>query len=82
MPQALLIVCEGKTEEAYFNILLDIYRPPRFVKVEVVGQKGQHLSLRFDLSRWFSAYLQNFKRLGYKRSPAFYRQNRLIFSNK
>ena len=45
MPQALLIVCEGKTEEAYFNILLDVYRPPRFVKVEVVGQKGQHLSL-------------------------------------
>ena len=45
MPQALLIYCEGKTEEAYFNILLDIFRLPRYVKVEVSGQRGQHLAL-------------------------------------
>lgn len=45
VPQALLIYCEGKTEEAYFNILLDIFRLPRYVKVEVSGQRGQHLAL-------------------------------------
>jgi hypothetical protein len=45
MPRALLVYCEGKTEEAYFNILLDYYRPPAFVDVVVYGQKGQHIVL-------------------------------------
>ena len=38
LPRILLIVCEGKTEKAYFDILGDIYRPPQFVKVVVYGQ--------------------------------------------
>lgn len=45
MPRAFLILCEGKTEEAYFNILFDVYRPPQYVEVEVLGQKGQHIAL-------------------------------------
>ena len=45
LPRILLIVCEGKTEKAYFDILGDIYRPPQFVKVVVYGQQGQHLAL-------------------------------------
>lgn len=45
MPRVLLVYCEGKTEEAYFNILLDFYRPPAFVDVVVHGQKGQHIVL-------------------------------------
>ena len=44
-PRALLICCEGKTEEAYFNALLDFFRLPAFVQVEVYGQRGQHLAL-------------------------------------
>lgn len=45
MPRALLICCEGKTEEQYFNILLDFYRLPAYVEVEVYGQEGQHITL-------------------------------------
>lgn len=45
MPRALLICCEGKTEEQYFNILLDFHRPPAYVEVEVYGQEGQHIAL-------------------------------------
>jgi len=45
LPRVLLIVCEGKTEKAYFDILSDIFRSPRFVKVVVYGQQGQHLAL-------------------------------------
>ena len=45
MPRILLIYCEGKTEESYFNILLDLYHLPSYVEVEVYGQKGQHLTL-------------------------------------
>ncbi|WP_165246682.1 RloB family protein [Adlercreutzia sp. ZJ141] len=45
IPRVLLVYCEGKTEEAYFNILFDFYRPPAFVEVEVYGQKGQHVAL-------------------------------------
>lgn len=45
LPRILLIVCEGKTEKAYFDILSDIFRSPRFVKVVVYGQQGQHLAL-------------------------------------
>ena len=41
----MLVYCEGKTEEEYFNILLDFHRPPGYVQVEVYGQKGQHLAL-------------------------------------
>ena len=44
-PRALLICCEGKTEEQYFNILLDFRRPPAYVEVEVYGQEGQHIAL-------------------------------------
>lgn len=44
-PRILLIFCEGKTEEEYFNILLDFYRPPAYVEVAIYGQKGQHISL-------------------------------------
>ena len=44
-PRVLLVYCEGKTEEGYFNILLDFHRPPGYVQVEVYGQKGQHLAL-------------------------------------
>lgn len=44
-PRVLLIYCEGKTEEEYFNILLDFYRLPTYVEVEVHGQKGQHIAL-------------------------------------
>ena len=42
VPRALIICCEGKTEKAYFEILLDFYRPPAYVMVKVLGQKGQH----------------------------------------
>lgn len=42
VPRALIICCEGKTEKAYFETLLDFYRPPAYVMVEVLGQKGQH----------------------------------------
>lgn len=45
VPRILLIVCEGKTEKAYFDILSDIFRPPQFVQVMVYGQQGQHLAL-------------------------------------
>lgn len=45
IPRALLICCEGKTEEAYFNALLDFFRLPAFVAVEVYGQEGQHYAL-------------------------------------
>ena len=45
VPRALLIYCEGKTEEEYFNALLDFYRLPWFVEVEVYGQRGQHYAL-------------------------------------
>lgn len=45
MPRVLLVYCEGKTEEEYFNILLDFHRPPAFVEVAVYGQKGQHITL-------------------------------------
>ena len=44
-PRLLLIYCEGKTEEEYFNILLDFYRLPAYVEVAVFGQKGQHIAL-------------------------------------
>ena len=44
-PRALLICCEGKTEEQYFNILLDFHRLPAYVEVEVYGQEGQHIAL-------------------------------------
>lgn len=44
-PRVLLVYCEGKSEEKYFNILLDFYRPPAYVEVEVYGQKGQHFAL-------------------------------------
>lgn len=44
-PRAFLICCEGKTEEQYFNILLDFHRPPAYVEVEVYGQEGQHIAL-------------------------------------
>lgn len=44
-PRVFLVCCEGKTEEEYFNILLDFYRPPSYVDVEVYGQKGQHIAL-------------------------------------
>ncbi len=45
IPRAFLICCEGKTEEEYFNILLDFYRLPVFVEVEVFGEEGQHYKL-------------------------------------
>lgn len=45
MPRALLVCCEGKTEEQYFNILLDFYRLPAYVDVRVYGQRGQHIAL-------------------------------------
>lgn len=45
VPRALLICCEGKTEEAYFNALLDFFRIPGYVRVEVYGQRGQHIAL-------------------------------------
>jgi len=45
VPRALIICCEGKTEKAYFETLLDFYRPPAYVMVEVLGQKGQHEAL-------------------------------------
>lgn len=45
VPRALLIYCEGKTEAEYFNILLDLFRPPAYVTVEVCGQRGQHIAL-------------------------------------
>ena len=45
VPCILPVYCEGKTEEEYFNILLDFHRPPAFVEVAVYGQKGQHLAL-------------------------------------
>ena len=44
-PRALIICCEGKTEEQYFNILLDFHRLPAYVEVEVYGQEGQHIAL-------------------------------------
>lgn len=45
VPRFLLIYCEGKTEKSYFDILLDFYRLPGYVDVEVYGQRGQHLAL-------------------------------------
>lgn len=45
LPRLLLIYCEGKTEKAYFDAPLDIYRPPRYVDVCVFGQEGQHKAL-------------------------------------
>ena len=50
-PRMLLIFCEGKTEEAYFNILLDFFRLPQYVVVEVAGQKGQHLALVDNIAK-------------------------------
>lgn len=44
-PRVFLVYCEGKTEEEYFNTLLDFCRLPGYVQVEVYGQKGQHLAL-------------------------------------
>lgn len=45
LPRLLLIYCEGKTEKAYFDALLDVHRPPRYVDVCVFGQEGQHRAL-------------------------------------
>lgn len=45
VPRILLVYCEGKTEKSYFDIMLDFYRLPGYVDVEVYGQKGQHLAL-------------------------------------
>ena len=45
VPRILLAYCEGKTEEAYFNILLDFFRLSEYVEVEVYGQSGQHFAL-------------------------------------
>lgn len=44
-PRSLLICCEGRTEQIYFDILLDFFRLPGYVKVEIYGQKGQHFAL-------------------------------------
>ena len=40
----LLVCCEGKTEQQYFQILRRIYRLPG-ARVSIVGEKGQHMSL-------------------------------------
>ena len=45
VPRVFLVYCEGKTEEEYFNALLDFYRLPAYVAVEVYGQKVQHIAL-------------------------------------
>lgn len=46
MVRALLICCEGKTEKLYFDMLATrIYRIPRYIEIEVIGEKGQHKAL-------------------------------------
>lgn len=46
MSRIMLVCCEGKTEELYFKILRDrIYRIPRYVKIDIQGEKGQHKAL-------------------------------------
>ena len=56
-PRALLICCEGKTEEQYFNILLDFHRLPAYEYFKSMGksiseiQKALH-SLMPDEEFW------------------------------
>lgn len=43
---ALIIYCEGKTEELYFSILCQrIFRIPAYVTIDIFGEKGQHKAL-------------------------------------
>ncbi len=44
MMPPLLICCEGKTEQKYFQILQRIYRLPG-ARISIVGEKGQHMAL-------------------------------------
>lgn len=44
MMPPLLICCEGKTEQKYFQILKRIYRLPG-ARVSILGEKGQHMAL-------------------------------------
>lgn len=71
----MLVYCEGKTEAAYFNILLDFHRPPLYVDVDVQGQKGQHITLikyaeehgvnlAFSAPQFESYLLQHFEQSG------------------
>lgn len=44
MMPPLLVCCEGKTEQKYFQILQRIYRLPG-ARISIVGEKGQHMAL-------------------------------------
>lgn len=41
----LLIMCEGKTEKEYFEILRWAFRPPAHIDPMIFGEKGQHKPL-------------------------------------
>lgn len=45
VPRLILICCEGKTEQKYFEIIADVFRGPYFMDIEVHGEKGQHKAL-------------------------------------
>ena len=41
----LLIMCEGKTEKEYFEILRRAFRLPAYIDSMIFGEKGQHKPL-------------------------------------
>lgn len=41
----LLIMCEGKTEKEYFEILHQVFRLPAYIRSLILGEKGQHKAL-------------------------------------
>lgn len=44
-PRLVLICCEGKTEQKYFEIIADVFRGPYQMNVEIFGDEGQHRAL-------------------------------------
>lgn len=45
VPRALLICCEGKTEQRYFTIVQQLCRIPAYVAVQILDKGSQHESL-------------------------------------
>lgn len=43
--RVLLIMCEGKTEKAYFDILTRIFRIPMHINIQIYAEEGQHKAL-------------------------------------
>lgn len=41
----IIICCEGKTEQKYFEIIKDVFRGPYYLDVDIYGEKGQHMAL-------------------------------------